>query len=36
MTYARAFFDLQLRFAETVSSLSGLPLAQTLLAYTNL
>ena len=36
MTYGRAFFDLQLRFAETVSKLAGLPLAQTLLAYTNL
>lgn len=35
MTYAKAFFDLQLRFAETVSSLAGLPLAQTVLAYTN-
>jgi hypothetical protein len=36
VTYARTFFDLQLRFAETVASFSGLPLAQALLAYTNL
>jgi hypothetical protein len=34
--YAKAFFDLQLRFAHTVSGLSGLPLARTLLEYTNL
>jgi len=34
--YARGFFDLQLQFAETVSSLSGLPLGRTLLEYTNL
>jgi hypothetical protein len=34
--YARAFFDLQLRFAHTVSALSGLPLARALLEYTNL
>lgn len=36
MTYARAFFVLQLRFAETVSALSGLPLARALLEYINL
>ena len=35
VTYARAFFDLQLEFAETVSTLSGLPLARTVLEYTN-
>ena len=35
MIYARAFFDLQLEFAETVSVLSGPPLAETLLDYTN-
>ena len=35
MIYARAFFDLQLEFAETVSALSGQPLAETLLDYTN-
>ena len=35
VTYAKAFFDLQLRFAETVSSLSGLPLPRALLEYTN-
>jgi len=35
MIYARAFFDLQLEFAETVSSLSTQPLADTLLDYTN-
>jgi len=34
--YARAFFDLQLRFADTVTELSGLPLARVLLEYTNL
>lgn len=33
--YAKAFFDLQLEFAETVSALSGLPLARTVLEYTN-
>jgi len=36
VTYAKAFFDLQLRFAERVADLSGLPLVQTVLAYTNL
>ena len=35
MTYARAFFDLQLDFALKVSALSGLPLARTALDYTN-
>ena len=34
--YAKAFFDLQLQFAERVTVLSGLPLAQALLEYTNL
>lgn len=34
--YARSFFDLQLRFAQVVSDLSGLPLADALLGYTNL
>ena len=33
--YAKEFFDLQLEFAETVSALSGLPLARTVLDYTN-
>jgi hypothetical protein len=33
--YAREFFDLQLQFAQTVSVLSGLPLARTVLEYTN-
>ncbi len=36
MIYPKAFFDLQLRFAETVARLSGLPLARVLLEYTNL
>ena len=36
MTYAKAFLDLQVEFAERVTSLSGLPLARTLLEYTNL
>ncbi len=35
MIYARAFFDLQFQFAETVSTLSGRPLADALLDYTN-
>jgi len=35
MTYARSFFDLQLRFAQRVALLSGMPLARTLLEYTN-
>ena len=36
MVYARAFFDLQLRFARKITVLSGLPLARSLLEYTNL
>jgi hypothetical protein len=36
MRYAKAFFDLQIEFAEAVSALSGLPLARTLFEYTNL
>ncbi len=36
MTYAKAFFDLQLQFADKVTALSGLPLARALLEYTNL
>ena len=36
MIYAKAFFDLQLQFAQTVTILSGLPLARALLEYTNL
>ncbi len=36
MIYAKAFFDLQLQFAHTVTVLSGLPLARALLEYTNL
>ncbi len=36
MTYAKAYFDLQLQFAQAVTRLSGLPLARTLLEYTNL
>ena len=35
MTYAKAFLDLQFRFAQTVTRLSGLPLARALLEYTN-
>jgi hypothetical protein len=34
--YGKAFFDLQLQFADRVTVLSGLPLAQALLEYTNL
>jgi hypothetical protein len=34
--YARAFFDLQLRFAHRVALVSGMPLARALLEYTNL
>ena len=34
--YARAFFDLQLRFADKVTALSGLPLPRVLFEYTNL
>lgn len=36
MIYARAFFDLQLEFADKVAVLSGLPLDRVLLEYTNL
>lgn len=36
MIYAKAFFDLQLQLAHTVTTLSGLPLARALLDYTNL
>src|SRR5262245_31008374 len=36
VVYSRPFFDLQLRFAETVSRLSGFSMARTLLEYTNL
>jgi hypothetical protein len=36
VTYAKAFFDLQLQFAHKVTLLSELPLARALLAYTNL
>jgi len=36
VTYAKAFFDLQLQFAHKVTRLSGLPLARALLEYTNL
>jgi hypothetical protein len=36
MLYAKAFFDLQLTFAERVVALSGLPLEPALLDYTNL
>ena len=35
VTYARVFFDLQLQFAQTVSVLSGQPLARAVLEYTN-
>ena len=35
MRYARAFFDLQLRFARAVARLAGLPLTRTLLEYTS-
>jgi hypothetical protein len=34
--YAKAFFDLQLRFAHKITILSGLPLPRALLDYTNL
>jgi hypothetical protein len=36
VTYAKAFFDLQLQFADKVAALSGLPPARVLLEYTNL
>ena len=35
MTYGKAFFELQLEFAEAVSALTELPMARTLLDYTN-
>ena len=34
--YAKAFFDLQVDFAECASEWSGMPIAQALLEYTNL
>ena len=36
MTYAKAFFDLQLRFAHRVSVVGRMPLPRALLEYTNL
>jgi hypothetical protein len=36
VTYAKAFFDLQLQFAQKVAGLSGMSLDQALLEYTNL
>ena len=36
MIYAKAFFDLQLTFAEHVSQMSGLPVPRALFEYTNL
>lgn len=36
MTYAKAFFDLQIEFGHRVAVLSGLPLARALFEYTNL
>ena len=36
MIYTKPFLDLQLEFAERLSTISGLPVAQTLLDYTNL
>jgi hypothetical protein len=36
MVYAKAFFDLQWQFADTVTALSGLPLPRVLFEYTNL
>jgi hypothetical protein len=35
VTYAKAFFDLQLQFAQAVAALSGLPQARAVLDYTN-
>jgi hypothetical protein len=35
LIYAKDFFELQLEFARSVSALSGLPLARTVLDYTN-
>lgn len=36
MAYSKAFFDLQIAFAQKVAELSQLPFSQTLLDYTNL
>jgi hypothetical protein len=36
VTYAKAFFDLQLEFAHRVTVLSGLDLSRALMEYTNL
>jgi hypothetical protein len=36
MVYAKAFFDLQLQFADKVAELSGIPFSRVLLEYTNL
>jgi hypothetical protein len=36
VVYGRAFFDLQLRVADTVARVAGMPLARALLDYTNL
>jgi hypothetical protein len=36
MPYSKAFFDLQLRFAQRAAELGGMPLPQALLDYTNL
>ena len=36
MIYAKAFFDLQLQFAQKVTALSGLSLAHALFEYTDL
>ena len=36
VTYAKSFFDLQLRFANRVTSLSGLLLARAIMEYTNI
>jgi hypothetical protein len=35
LTYAKAFFDLQLEFAGRISAVSGMALARALLGYTN-
>lgn len=35
MIYAKAFFDLQFRVAETISALGGVPLEQAVFEYTN-
>jgi hypothetical protein len=36
VTFSRSFFDLQIRFAQKVSALAGIPLEQALLGHTNL